>query len=141
MVQFDGNSFLVYQMLSNQDRVDFVYTAQQEGLKKAIEKYLLRYFSDWGRDGLEQVSLFAFMTQDRQKLNMFIHRGVVHLNCEKLRPIKRMVHTLFQEGEILYHLPEIRKTKHNRHKYHMRYYRAYVHVNSDERRKFPLCYS
>ena len=62
----------------------------------------------------------------------------MHVNCNKLIPIKELVHAAFTEGNILVLNKKLKKNKLNKDRYHMRYYRAYEKINPDKC-FLPLC--
>jgi hypothetical protein len=143
MVNFNGDSYLVYQSLSDRDKISFLYESNTEGVKPTLDKYLRKYLKGFKvrEDGTDNLFMYSYLTEDDQKVNIFLHDSVYHVNCDRIGPIRDFVHKIMEEGDILLFQPEFVKTRNNRDRYHLRFYRAYRRINGEEGRTYPLCYS
>ena len=132
-LNFSNESFVLYQILPNHKKIKFLMDSfDSEDVDELSIKYYRQHFagvlSNYEDD---VVGIVSYMTPDGYKVNVFFHDNYIHINSERLIPIKTIVHAIFTDGNILIRDHSLKKTKKNKDRFHMRYYRAYIKVNPE----------
>ncbi len=131
-LNFDNASFVLYQILPNHKKIEFLNDSFTGNIFDISKKFYENHFIKVVEPDKDiEVGILSYITHEGDKLNIFFHDGYMHVNCNKLIPIRELVHAAFSEGNILFLDKTKKKNKTNREQYHMRYYRAYKKLNPD----------
>ena len=137
-LDFSNTSFVLYQILPDDKKIDFLNQAFDGNVVKTSQRFYEQHFkSVIAPSGETEIGIISYVTPDGAKINIFFHDDYMHVNSNKLVPIKELVGSAFMDGHILVLDKTLKKTKDNRERFHMRFYRAYKKLN-DPSRPFPL---
>lgn len=139
-------------VLSPADRINLLQDVVKVGSQKAIDvclHKLIQSFPSLSKPkrrrtkSIEQqvqalVASWDYHMPDGEEIvvNLFQEGVFLHVNCDKLKPIKEwVVRRLYEDGTILRTIPREKDPFFSK-----RYYRVYEIINNGTQ-KFPICYS
>jgi len=132
-INFNNISFTLYQILPDYRKIMFLNEIFDKDLNSISQKFYEEHFKDIiNSDGVVDIEILSFLTPEGDKVNIFFHDDYIHVNCDRLKPIKDLVKVIFTDGNIIFRDKSLKKTKENRTRYHMRFYRAYKKLNEDD---------
>lgn len=141
MLQFTNSSYVLYQILPDHKKIDFLNRAFESDIAKLSQEIYQNHFrSVLTTSEKTEIGIISYDTPEGERVNVFFHGDMMHINCNKLRPLRELVNTAFHDGSILIRDRSLKKTTENRERYHMRYYRAYVNLNYDHY-QYPISIS
>lgn len=129
-LKFDNTSFILYQILPNHKKIDFLnqsFTGNISNISKAFYKQHFR--NTLKHNAIIEVGILSYQTDTGAKVNIFLQDDYMHVNSDKLIPIRELIHATLYDGDILILDKTKKKTKENRDRYHLKYYRAYRRIN------------
>lgn len=133
---FTNGSYVLYSILPLDQKIEFMERLMNlEDADDLSQEYYTSHFSEVLEDDkINEIGILSYYTPDGDKVNIIFHDNVIHVNCDRLVPIKELIYEMFYEGNIMVRDKSFKKTPENRHRYHMRYYRAYRKANIEDDR-------
>ena len=129
--KFTNSSFVLYQILPDYKKIDFLNRSFDNNVTKLTQEIYQKHFKEvLSPVGNTEIGIVSYLFQDTDKINIFFHNDMIHVNCNKLIPIRNLIKIAFMEGNILLLDKSLKKNSNNRDRYHMRYYRAYRRINN-----------
>jgi len=130
LLNFNNNSYVLYQILPDHKKIAFLNDSFDTDVMKLSQKYYEQHFAEIiHQQGDTEIGILSYLDPDGFKINIFFHDDYIHVNSERLKPIRDLVSVIFQDGNILVRDKSKKKTKHNKERFHMRFYRAYKKLN------------
>lgn len=142
-LNFTNSTFVLYQILPNYKKIEFLYNSLEIGIdttQVAIQVYQNHFKDVISPVGKTEIGIVAYTTDSNDKVNMFFQNDEMHINCNKLLPIKDIICTSMTNGIILIRDHSFKKTSANKDRYHLRYYRVYRRINYNDA-LLPMCLS
>lgn len=130
-LKFSNASFVLYQILSKHRKIDFLYdTFFGNDAETVSHTYFKQHIKSLVSPDIDSdMAIVAFITSDGDQVNVIMDSETIHINCDRLKPIRYLVTSAFMDGNILIRDKSARKTPKNREQFHMRFYRAYKKIN------------
>jgi hypothetical protein len=133
-LEFSNNSFVLYQILPDHKKILFL--SETFDSEDTTDDITMRYYQNHfesilNKDGSTELGILSYTTVDGDRVNVIFQDNYVHVNSDRLIPIKELVSILFDDGNILVRDIRLKKNKSNRERYHMRFYRAYKKINPE----------
>lgn len=130
-LNFSNASFVLYQILPKQRKIDFLYDAFfGDNMDEISTRYFKAHMSGVIKPRPStSLSIMAFLTADGSRVNIIMDSDTIHINSDKLKPITDLVHTAFMDGNILFRDVSALKTPENKDQFHLKYYRSYKKIN------------
>lgn len=138
-LNFSNGSYVLFSILPLDKKIEFLdRIMNQEDADELSKEYYTDHFSEvLDDDEVNEIGILSYYTPENDKVNIIFHDNVIHVNSDKLTPIKHLIEEMFYDGNIVVRDKSYKKTKHNKHRYHMRFYRAYRKINI-ENEKLPI---
>lgn len=130
-LNFTNNSFVLYQILPNHKKIDFLNESfDKHDAALVADKLYFSHFDEIITPGEDtQIGILSYLSQDGSKINIIFHGNIIHVNSDRMKPIHELVYAIFNDGNIIYQDKSLKKNKYNRERFHMKYYRAYRKLN------------
>lgn len=129
-LKFNSSSFVLYQILPDHKKIDFLNQIFDGDTTQTSKKFFEQHFKEIiAATGSTEIGIISYITTDGDKINVFFHKDHMHINSNKLIPIRDLISAVLRDGNIVVLDTDMKKTKSNRDRFHMRYYRAYRRAN------------
>lgn len=122
-------SFVLYSILSDRDKISYIsdlFNAEDEKHNDITNDYMQDYVNIFPYEVNPYVKIHIYyLEQFDSVLHIFDQGKLLHFNSDRLVSINYYLTQCYSLGYILTRNYEYKKTKHNKDKFHLRYYRAY----------------
>ena len=133
ILTFTNTSFVLYQIFPDHKKIDFLDQAFDGDIPKIAERlYQVHFEKIVEPSGDIDIDIISYITPEGGIVNIFCIDDILHINSNRLREIRHLVESAFYEGNILILDTTYKKTRTNRDRYHLRFYRAYKKINDDD---------
>ena len=141
--ELSQDEYILYQMLTPDLKVNYLFDCIHEDTFEVFERYWrenIPEFPDIGKlssadSEIDAVAIMSFVGPDDVRINIFFEDAYMHINSNRLRPIKDTVKQVFMDGHIITRDYDRKKSDHPK-QYYMRFFRSYKKLNGIQ--TFPI---
>lgn len=126
MMKFDAKSYMIYQLLPDSKKIEFLMESIDGDVDEVTTKFYTEYFSEVAHQNSTELLVITLFSDGGNRVNVIFDDWHIHVNSNSEEGIESFSKTLFDKGYIMESVevdPEIDKI------FHLKYHKCFHTLN------------